>query len=356
MPEALAMVRKTLDCMAQGGIYDQIGGGFARYSTDERWLVPHFEKMLYDNALLAKAYLEGFQATEDPVYARIAREILDYVLREMTGPEGGFYSATDADSEGEEGKFFVWTPAEVEAVLGPEEGGNLCAYYDITEEGNWEGKSIPNTPRDRWSGWPRAWGSPWSSSGRAWKTGRARLYEARRRRSSPGLDDKVLTAWNGMMVGAMAEGYRVLGDPRYLAAAARAADFLLTRLRRADGRLLRTYRRGKAHLDAYLEDYAFLAEGLLDLSEAGGDVRFLREAAGLAERILRGLRGRGGRLLRYGGGSRGADPPAQGRSRRRHPQRQRRGRLGPRPVVAPSGAGRPPRACRERHLRPTAGP
>ena len=146
-PEALSMVTTTLEAMARGGIYDHIGGGFARYSTDERWLVPHFEKMLYDNALLARAYLEGFQATGNPVFARIARETLDYVLREMTGPEGGFYSSTDADSEGEEGKFFVWTPGEVEAVLGPEEGAWFCAAYDISDEGNWEGKSIPNMPR-----------------------------------------------------------------------------------------------------------------------------------------------------------------------------------------------------------------
>jgi uncharacterized protein len=284
--QALAMVRTTLDCMAQGGIYDQIGGGFARYSTDERWLVPHFEKMLYDNALLAKAYLEGFQATEDPSYARIAREILDYILREMTGPDGGFFSATDADSEGEEGKFFVWKPAEVEAVLGPDEGGKLCTYYDITEEGNWDGKSIPHIPRSLLRVASRM-AIAVEDFQKSVETGRARLYEARRRRIPPGLDDKVLTAWNGMMVGAMAEGYRVLGDSRYLAAAARAADFLLARLRRADGRLLRTSRQGKAHLDAYLEDHAFLAEGLLDLYEAGGDVRYLREAAALAERILR---------------------------------------------------------------------
>jgi hypothetical protein len=282
---ALAMATKTLDCMAQGGMYDQIGGGFARYSTDERWLVPHFEKMLYDNALLIKAYLEGFQVTGYPFYARIAREILDYVLREMTGPDAGFYSATDADSEGEEGKFFVWTPAEVEAVLGPEEGGKLCAYYDITDEGNWEGKSIPHTPRsvERVAG---RLSIPVEELRNSLEVGRAKLYEARLRRVHPGLDDKVLTAWNGMMLGALAEGARVLGEPRYLAAAARAADFLLATLRRSDGRLLRTYRQGKAHLNAYLEDYAFLAEGLLDLYEAGGHVRYLREAAGLVERIL----------------------------------------------------------------------
>jgi len=284
-PEALVMVTQTLEAMARGGIYDHIGGGFARYSTDERWLVPHFEKMLYDNALLARAYLEGFQATGNPVFARIARETLDYVLREMTGPEGGFYSSTDADSEGEEGKFFVWTPGEVEAVLGPEEGAWFCAAYDISDEGNWEGKSIPNMPRPL----PRV--AARLSIGldqltRSIEAGRARLYEARRRRVPPGLDDKVLTAWNGMMIGALAEGYRALGDPRYLAGASRGADFLLATLTRPDGGLYRTYRGGKAHLRGYLEDYAFLAEGLLDLYEAGGEIRCLREAARLAERLL----------------------------------------------------------------------
>jgi len=282
---ALAMATKTLDGMAQGGMYDQIGGGFARYSTDERWLAPHFEKMLYDNALLTRAYLDGFQVTGQPFYARIAREILEYILREMTGPEGGFYSATDADSEGEEGKFFVWTPTEVEAVLGPDEGGRLCAYYDIAEEGNWEGKSIPHTPRSVERVASRL-GISADDLRKSLDDGRAKLYEARRRRVPPGLDDKVLTAWNGMMVGAMAEGARVLGEPRYRAAAGRAADFLLGALRRPDGRLLRTFRKGTAHLDAYLEDYAFLAEGLLDLYEAGAAVRYLHEAGRLADRIV----------------------------------------------------------------------
>jgi hypothetical protein len=317
---ALAMVTKTLDGMAQGGMYDQIGGGFARYATDPYWLVPHFEKMLYDNALLAKAYLEGFQVTGQPRYARIAREILDYILREMTGPEGGFYSATDADSEGEEGKFFVWTPAEVEAVLGPEEGGRLCAYYDITEEGNWEGKSIPHTPRPLERVASRL-GIPADALRASVEDGRARLYEARRRRVPPGLDDKILTAWNGMMVGALAEGGRVLGEPRYRAAAGRAADFLLGALRRADGRLLRTFRKGTAHLDAYLEDYAFLAEGLLDLYEAGADERYLREAGRLAERIVADFADEAGGfydtaqdheplIVRYKDGADGAVPSA----------------------------------------------
>ena len=281
----LAMATKTLDAMAEGGLYDQIGGGFARYSTDERWLVPHFEKMLYDNALLTRAYLEGFQVTGNGAYATIAREVLDYILREMTGPEGGFYSATDADSEGVEGKFYVWTPAEVEAVLGADEAGPVCTYYDITEEGNWEGKSIPHRPRPLERVASRLSVSP-DALRQSIEAGRAALYDARRRRVPPGLDDKMLTAWNGLMLGAMAEGARVLREPRYLTAATRAADFLLTGLRRPDGGLFRTFRNGVAHLDAYLEDYAFLAAGLIDLYEAGGNARYLAQAAALAERIL----------------------------------------------------------------------
>jgi uncharacterized protein YyaL (SSP411 family)/aryl-alcohol dehydrogenase-like predicted oxidoreductase len=291
--EALSMVRKTLDAMAQGGMRDHIGGGFHRYSTDERWLVPHFEKMLYDNALLTRAYLEGFQATGDPAYAEVARDALDYVLREMTGPDGGFYSATDADSEGEEGKFFVWTPAEVEAVLGADAAGPFCAYYDITAEGNWEGRSIPHTPRPLARVASRL-GISEAALRQSVTAGRAALSEARRRRVPPGLDDKVLTAWNGLMLSAMAEGFRALRDPRYLRAASQSADFLLGALRRPDGGLYRTWRQGHAHLDAYLEDYAFLAAGLLDLAEAGGEVRFLREAAALAERMLRDFDGGGG--------------------------------------------------------------
>jgi len=284
-PEGLKIVRVTLDAMAQGGMYDQIGGGFCRYSTDEKWLVPHFEKMLYDNALLARVYLEAYQVVQDPLYQRIATEILDYELREMTAPEGGFFSSTDADSEGEEGKYFVWMPDEITAVLGNEESRRFCAYYDITEAGNWEGKNIPNTPRtleqvaSRLEIGPEALRTSLESS-------RKKLYEARQKRIPPGRDDKILTAWNGLMIGAMAQGARILGDPRYLVAAERAADFLLKTVRAPDGRLLRTYRSGKAHLNAYLDDYAYLCEGLIDLYEAGGSARYLNEAAGLAERIL----------------------------------------------------------------------
>jgi uncharacterized protein len=284
-PEWLQIVRTTLDAMARGGMYDQIGGGFARYSTDERWLVPHFEKMLYDNALLARIYLEAYSATREPFYRRIASEVLNYEIREMTSPEGGFYSSTDADSEGVEGKFFVWTRAEVESVLGAEEARHFSAYYDITDAGNWEDRNIPNVTRpletvaSRLEIEAKALEASLEAS-------RGKLYEARRKRVPPGLDDKILTAWNGLMIGAMSEGARVLGEPKYLVAAGRAADFILKTLRSSDGRLVRTYRAGKAHLNAYLDDYAYLCEGLIDLYEAGGSVRYLIAATELGERII----------------------------------------------------------------------
>jgi uncharacterized protein YyaL (SSP411 family)/aryl-alcohol dehydrogenase-like predicted oxidoreductase len=292
---ALEMARKTLDEMARGGMYDQVGGGFHRYSVDEHWLVPHFEKMLYDNALLARAYLEGHQAGGDPFHARIATEVLDYVLREMTAPEGGFYSATDADSEGEEGRFFVWTPEQVEEALGdPEAARRFCAYYDITSGGNWEGASIPNTSR---SG-PRvaaSLGLEPAQLEREVAELRTRVYDARRRRVPPALDDKVLTSWNALMIGALAEGHRVLGEPRYLAAAERAARFVLSELREpATRRLLRTWRAGRAHLNAYLEDHAYLCEALIDVYEAGGSAELLSAAEELAGEMVRRFADQGG--------------------------------------------------------------
>src|SRR5213594_238791 len=314
-PHTLQMVRKTLDAMASGGLYDQIGGGFARYSTDERWLVPHFEKMLYDNALLTRTYLEAYQVTGEADYQLVATETLDYVLREMTSPEGGFYSATDADSEGVEGKFFVWTPEEIRKVVPTDEdAGRFCAYYDITPGGNWvepvakahgdlesQGRSeqrapsIPNVPRPLVEV-ARTLGIPPEELRQSIDRLRPLIYEARRKRVPPGLDDKILTAWNGMMISAMAEGARVLSEPRYRQAAERAADFILNTLTRPDGKLLRTYRAGKAHLKAYLEDYAYLTEGLIDLYETGGSERYLLEAVRLAERLLADFsdEGRGG--------------------------------------------------------------
>ncbi len=285
-PIALSMVRKTLDAMARGGMYDQVGGGFCRYSTDDRWLVPHFEKMLYDNALLARAYLEAYQLTRDDFYRRIAIEILDYVLREMTSAEGGFFSSTDADSEGVEGKFFVWTPDEVKSVLGDDDAELFNAYYDITEDGNWEGKSIPNTPKSLEDVAKRFSLSPDEARSRL-DTARAEMYTHRNSREKPGLDDKILTSWNGLMIGALADGYRILGDERYLDAARRAANFLQSTLVSANGRLLRTYRAGTAHLNGYLEDYAYLSDALVDLYEAGGEITFLHEATRLVEEMVR---------------------------------------------------------------------
>ena len=285
-PKLLLMVRKTLDGMAAGGMYDQVGGGFARYSTDERWLVPHFEKMLYDNALLARIYIEAYQVTGDASYRRVATETLDYILKEMTSPEGGFYSATDADSEGVEGKFFVWTPEEIrQAIQSDRDASWFCAYYDISPQGNWEHKSIPNTPRPL-EQVARELATPPEDLRQSLEQSRGKVYAARSKRVPPGLDDKILTAWNGMMIGAMAEGARVLGDSRYLEAAEEAADFILPTLSRPDGGLYRTYRAGKAHLNACLEDYAYLAEGLLDLYEAGAHEGYLRESIRLAERML----------------------------------------------------------------------
>jgi uncharacterized protein YyaL (SSP411 family) len=288
----LVMVRTTLDAMQRGGIYDQLAGGFARYSTDERWLVPHFEKMLYDNAQLASVYLEAFQVTGAPEYRRVASETLDYVLREMQDPEGGYYSSTDADSEGVEGKFFVFTPAEIHAVLERPVAELFCAYYDVTPEGNWEGQSILNTPRPL-AEVAQQFGLAPAEAGSLLASGRQRIYEVRRTRVPPQLDDKVLTSWNGLMIAAMADGARILGTPAYFQSAERAARFALTRLKRPDAGLFRTSRQGRVHLEGYLEDYAFLADGLLNLYEAAGWVsptiepRELLEAARqLAERLL----------------------------------------------------------------------
>jgi hypothetical protein len=282
----LTMVTKTLDGMADGGMYDHIGGGFARYSTDDEWLVPHFEKMLYDNALLARTYVEAFQATGLERYRRVATETLDYILREMTAPEGGFYSATDADSEGVEGRFFVWTPEQIRAVVTEEEDAKrFCAFFDITEEGNWEKTSIPRTPKSLESVAKELGCSPEELQSTIDRV-RPLVYQARLTRIPPGLDDKIITAWNGMMIGTMAEAGRVFNHQPYLDGAIRAADFLLTTLSRPDNHLWRTYRNGKAHLNACLEDYAYASEAMLEVYEATGIERYLHEAVSLGEKIL----------------------------------------------------------------------
>ncbi|MBE0516134.1 MAG: thioredoxin domain-containing protein, partial [Methanophagales archaeon] len=267
---------KTLYAMAQGGIFDQLGGGFHRYSTDMRWLVPHFEKMLYDNALLARVYLEAYQVTRDPFFARIANRTLDWVLREMTNPNGGFYSALDADSEGIEGAFYLWDPTEIKSVLGEEKGEALCRYYGVTPQGNFEGnKSVlyiaqPSEEIDE----------P-DTLGRS----KEKLLEARNKRIRPATDDKIITGWNGLMISAFATGYQVLREKRFLEAATSALHFILTHLRK-DGYLLRRYRDGEASIPGTLEDYTALIAALLDVYEASFDSQWLREALHLNDRMV----------------------------------------------------------------------
>ena len=284
-PQTLHVITHTLDKMAAGGIYDHLGGGFHRYSTDERWLVPHFEKMLYDNALLVPCYLDAYLITGDDGYARVARETCDYVLREMTDPAGGFYSTQDADSEGVEGKFFVWTPEEIENILTADAAAAFCYVYDVKPGGNFEGKSILNRPRPL-DECAIVLERDVNELERELADGRALLLAEREKRVHPGLDDKVLVAWNGLMIDALAQAAGVLEEPRYLETARRAAEFLLTDLRREDGGLLHTWRGGEARLDAYLDDYACLANALVSLYEATFDERFVSEAASLADALL----------------------------------------------------------------------
>jgi len=281
----LDMVRLTLDRMAAGGIYDHLGGGFARYSVDARWLVPHFEKMLYDNALLVRAYLDGLVVTGNADYGRVVRETLDYVLRDMTDPQGGFYSTEDADSEGEEGKFYLWTPGEVREVLGEEAAKTFCYCYDVTDEGNFEGKNILNLPKTL----PQC-ASMLDRDLEELKAelaeSRRKLFAVREKRTRPGRDDKVLVSWNGLMIASMARAGMVLEEPKYVQAARRAADFILEQMRSTDGRLLHTWRGGTAKLAAYLDDYMALVDALISVHEASGEPRLVEEAVGLANLVL----------------------------------------------------------------------
>ncbi|HET8540137.1 MAG TPA: thioredoxin domain-containing protein [Anaeromyxobacter sp.] len=269
--EPLHMATLTLEKMAAGGIHDQLGGGFHRYSTDAEWLVPHFEKMLYDNALLALAYAEGWQVTGRRDLARVVRTTLDYLGREMTSPEGGLYSATDADSEGEEGRFFVWTDRELRDVLGAD-ADRFCRFHGATAEGNFEGRNILWVPRPDEDEWE------------ALAPARERLREVRERRPRPLRDEKVLAGWNGLAISALAFGGRALGEARWVAAAARAAEFVLGRMVKG-GRLQRSWLAGEAGVPAFLDDHAFVAQGLLDLYEATFEPRWLEAAVELSERL-----------------------------------------------------------------------
>lgn len=277
--EALNMVEKTLCSMYRGGIYDHVGYGFSRYSTDRRWLVPHFEKMLYDNAQLAVVYLEAYQATGREQYGEAARQIFEYVLRDMTSPEGGFYSAEDADSEGVEGRFYVWSPKEITDILGEDAAVEFNGYYGINEKSNFEEKSIPNLLHNK-EAFGRIHKNPAEEH-------RRRIFEAREKRVHPYKDDKILTSWNGLMIAALSFGARVLGDSRYLETAERAVSFIRSRLIREDGRLLARYRDGEAAYPGYLDDYAFLIWGLIELYEATFSVEYLKLALDLNRDMLK---------------------------------------------------------------------
>ena len=280
----LDMVMFTLDRMARGGIYDQIGGGFARYSVDPNWLVPHFEKMLYDNAQLSRLYLHAWQVTKASFYRHVAEEIYDYVLREMTAPDGGFYSATDADSEGEEGKFFVWSKAEIESVLG-DDAPIAIEYWGVTGAGNFEGANILHVPEvdevvaERLE-------MPVDELRAVIARSKDALYATRTHRVPPGLDDKILTSWNGMMLASLAEAARVLDRDDYRTAAVRCGEFLLDALLVDDDRLLRTHKAGQSRLNGYLEDYANLIDALLELYQTTFDEKWFVTARRLAERVL----------------------------------------------------------------------
>jgi uncharacterized protein YyaL (SSP411 family) len=267
--DLLDAVRLTCERMARGGIYDQIGGGFHRYSVDGQWLVPHFEKMLYDNAELSRLYLDAHQVTGEPEFRRVVEQTLDYVLREMRDPGGGFYSATDADSEGEEGRFFVWTPAEVAREVDAADVDLVCRHWDITEEGNFEDRSIAHVAVDA-TALAQQLGRSVDATEAAIARARDRLYAARARRVPPLRDEKILVAWNALMISALAEAGRVFGAERYVDAAAKAADFLWSTLRK-DARLLHVWAAGSAKQVAFLDDHAFLAAACLDLYEATGD-------------------------------------------------------------------------------------
>ncbi|MBW2507020.1 MAG: thioredoxin domain-containing protein [Deltaproteobacteria bacterium] len=281
--DALAMAETTLTKMARGGIYDQVGGGFARYSVDAQWLVPHFEKMLYDNAQLARVYLHAWQITGNALYRRVTEETLDYVLREMRDDGGGFYSSQDADSEGVEGKFYVWSASEIRDALG-EEADLFMRVYGVSEEGNWEGHNVLHLRLDPTSLAERTGADPDDLAARL-SAARTKLYDIRSKRIWPGIDDKVLTSWNGLMLAAFAEAGVALRRRDYAEAARANAEFLYRTMRAESGRLFRTWKAGsKAKYNAYLEDYAYLAEGLLALYEATFDARWAswaRELAGL---------------------------------------------------------------------------
>ena len=290
---SLEMVEKTLQKMFAGGIYDQLGGGLSRYSTDHEWLVPHFEKMLYDNSLFVWVLIETFQITKKHLYENAVRDILNYVARDMTSPDGAFFSAEDADSEGVEGKFYVWSKAEVLKILGAESGELACAFWDITEHGNFEGSSIPNRPRSDEDVAAQFRITP-EEMRKTLRASREKLMAVRSKRVRPLLDDKVLTSWNALMISAFARASRVFNDPEFEKMATRAADFIFNNLIDDSGRLLRRWREGEARFPAYLCDHAQLAVACLDLYETTYDPAWFRKAVELSDEINRLFRNEDG--------------------------------------------------------------
>ena len=283
--ESLTSAVKTLDSMYQGGIYDHVGGGFARYSVDEKWLVPHFEKMLYDNGQLMEAYLVGYQITKKPEYLEVISQIFEWLNDEMIDSKGGFYSSMDADSEGVEGKYYVWKRSEIEKILGKEDADIFAQYFDITEEGNWEGNSIPRIIMKK-SSLSNFLKIPEDKMNESLSNSRIKVKEHRTSRIPPGTDDKVIVSWNGLMISSLAKASSVLGKKEYFDAADKAVDFIIKKMSKKDGTLNRIYRKNVAHIDAFAEDYSYFGNSLIDMYEASFDSKYLELAKKYADILV----------------------------------------------------------------------
>ncbi len=290
---ALKMAEETLKAMRKGGIFDHLGFGFHRYSTDSHWRVPHFEKMLYDNAMLTMAYLEAFGATGDKDYEKVVREILTYITRDMTDPEGGFYSAEDADSEGEEGKFYVWTAEEIQSILGPEDGGRFVSIFNVSNDGNFHDEATQKQTgsnilylREDWNAIEKRHNIDEKKLDEFFHYTRSVLFNERKTRIHPLKDDKILTDWNGLMIAAMAKAGAVLDDPDYVNRAKKATDFILKNMKTEDGNLYKRSRNGQAGLPGHLDDYSFLVWGLIELYEATFETQYLQEAVHLSNKMI----------------------------------------------------------------------
>ena len=283
--ESLTSAVKTLDSMYRGGIYDHIGGGFARYSVDEKWLVPHFEKMLYDNGQLMEAYLAGYQITKKEEYLEVISQIFEWLNDEMIDPEGGFYSSMDADSEGVEGKYYVWKRSEIEAILGKDEADIFAQYFDITEEGNWEGNSIPRIIMKK-SSLSNFLKIPKDDMNESLSNSRIKVKQHRASRIPPGTDDKVIVSWNGLMISSLAKASSVLGKKEYFNAADKAVNFIIQKMSKEDGTLNRIYRNNVVHIDAFAEDYSYFGNSLIDMYEASFDSKYLELAKNYADILV----------------------------------------------------------------------